>query len=77
MRGKKGGADKPITKDQVGKMLMEINSLMAKTKQSLQNMNDSDRMARRRESPVPGSAIGHHRSGGSAIELSVIMGKKR
>ena len=40
MRGKKGGADNPITKEQVGKMLMEINSLMAKTKQSLQNMND-------------------------------------
>ena len=40
MRGKKGGGDKPITKDQAEKMLMEINSLMAKTKQSLQNMND-------------------------------------
>jgi hypothetical protein len=36
MRGKKGGADKPINKDQVEKMLMEINSLMAKTKQTLQ-----------------------------------------
>jgi len=40
MLGKKGGADKPITKDQAEKMLMEINSLMAKTKQTLQNMND-------------------------------------
>ena len=40
MRGKKGGGDKPITKEQAEKMLMEINSLMAKTKQSLQNMND-------------------------------------
>ena len=40
MRGKKGGADKPINKDQAEKMLMEINSLMAKTKQSLQNMNE-------------------------------------
>ena len=40
MRGKKGGGDKPITKDQAEKMLMEINSLMAKTKQTLQNMND-------------------------------------
>jgi hypothetical protein len=40
MRGKKGGGDKPITKDQAEKMLMEINSLMAKTKQTLQNMID-------------------------------------
>ena len=40
MRGKKGGADKPINKDQAEKMLMEINSLMRNTKQSLQNMID-------------------------------------
>lgn len=40
MHGKKGGADKPINKDQAEKMLMEINSLMAKTKQTLQNMID-------------------------------------
>jgi hypothetical protein len=40
MRGKKGGGDKPITKEQAEKMLMEINSLMTNTKQSLQNMID-------------------------------------
>ena len=34
MRGKKGGGDKPITKEQAEKMLMEINSLMTNTKQS-------------------------------------------